>query len=432
MIIPLFMERLLLLLVGVVDSFIISYAGEAAVSGVSLVNQLNNVFIMISNALASGGAIVISHYIGDRKKEEGNRSASQLLLLSVCVSLLFLGGIWTFDTQLLHLTFGKVEHDVMEACMIYLGISVWSYPAQAIYDSGAALYRSMGKTKTTMNISIQSNMINVVGNIIGVFVLHMGVAGVAIPTLVARIYSAAAITILCFQKENEVHYQIRDLFHFDHAMLHRIMRIALPNSVESGVFNFVKIAVTSIVAAFGTYQIAANGVAQNIWSIANTCSNVMGPVFITVIGQCMGAHEPDTAEYYYRYLLRMNLWLSFGWNALIAAATPVLLYFYALSPQTKMLILQVVLVHNFFNTFISPSAMPLGNGLRAAGDVRFSTKTALISSVIIRLSASWFLGQYLGWGLMGITLAMISDWSFRAICYRLRLRSGKWRRQTVI
>lgn len=266
MIVPLFLEQLLVMLVGLADTLIVSYAGEAAVSGVSLVNQFNTVFIYLFTALASGGAVVISQYIGRKAADEAGRSASQLLLFSILFSCAMAVAVLLFNETLLRLLFGKVAPDVMQACITYLRISAYSYPALAIYNAGAAVYRSMGKTKVTMYLSLIANLINLAGNAIGVFYLKAGVAGVAWPSLIARVLSAAAITLLCFQKRSVVAYDRRSLLKWNGERMRQILRIALPNGLEDGVFQLVKVALSSIVALFGTYQIAANGVAQSIWS----------------------------------------------------------------------------------------------------------------------------------------------------------------------
>ena len=207
LIIPLFLEQLLVALVGIADVFVIGFVGEAAVSGVSLVNAFNMIFINLFTALASGGAVVISQYIGKKDKEQAGAAASQLLTASVLLSVVISVVVLVANEQLMRLMFGKVEDDVMAACVTYLRISAYSYPAMAIYNAGAALYRSFGKTSTTMYLSIASNVINVVGNCIGVFALHAGVPGVAVPSLIARIFSAAVITVLCFSKRNPVQYR---------------------------------------------------------------------------------------------------------------------------------------------------------------------------------------------------------------------------------
>ena len=263
---PLFLEQLLVILVGLADTFVISYAGEAAVSGVSLVNSFNTIFIFLFTALASGGAVIVSQYIGGEKMEMAGESASQLLMVSTLFSGVIMAVTLLSGCPLMGLLFGKVERDVMDACMIYLRISAYSYPALAIYNAGAALFRSIGKTSTTMYIAIFSNVINVAGNVIGVFALHAGVVGVAVPSLIARTFSAVVVTVLCFRKRNGVYYKKRWICHFDAGLLKRILGIAVPNGVEQGILQFVKVALSSVVARFGTSQIAANGIAQ-LWSV---------------------------------------------------------------------------------------------------------------------------------------------------------------------
>ncbi len=299
MIIPLFLEQLLAMLVGLADTLAVSHVGEAAVSGVSLVNQFNTIFIYLFTALASGGAVIISQYIGGKEKESAGEAASQLLLFSTVFSVLTALLALIGNEAILRLLFGKVEDSVMQACIIYLKISAYSYPALAIYNAGAAVYRSLGKTSATMYLSVVSNVINVAGNIIGVFALKAGVAGVAYPSLIAWIFSAAVITALCFREKNGVVYRSGWIFHWNGGMMRRILNIAVPNGLENGVFQLVKVALSSIVALFGTYQIAANGVAQSIWSLAALAGVAMGPVFITVIGQCMGSRDADAADYYF-------------------------------------------------------------------------------------------------------------------------------------
>lgn len=368
LIIPLFLEQLLVALVGIADVFVIGFVGEAAVSGVSLVNAFNMIFINLFTALASGGAVVISQYIGKKDKEQ----------------------------------------------------------------AGAALYRSFGKTSTTMYLSIASNVINVVGNCIGVFALHAGVPGVAVPSLIARIFSAAVITVLCFSKRNPVQYLKEWIFKVDLSFQKTILSIAVPNGIESGIFQLVKVALSSVVALFGTYQIAANGIAQSIWSMAALTSSALSPVFITVIGQCMGAGDTDQAEYYFRKLIKITLIIGVAWNALVFAVTPFVLSFYAVSEETKRLTLWLVLLHNIFNGIALCYAGPLGSGLRATGDVKFTMGISLFTTIGVRLIFSVIFAIWMNMGVMGIALAMCLDWSVRGIIFWWRFKQGKWKTFQVI
>lgn len=432
MIVPLFLEQLLVMLVGMADTLVVSYAGEAAVSGVSLVNQFNTIFIYLFTALASGGAVVISQYIGRNEKSAAGASASRLLLFSTGFSIFLAGMILAGNEWILRLIFGRVEDSVMEACVIYLRISAYSYPALAVYNSGAAVYRSLGKTNVTMYVSVVSNMINVIGNLIGVFVLRAGVAGVAYPSFIARAFSAAVITWLCFRRKNEVFYHWKWIFRWDGDSMKQILRIAVPNGLENGVFQLVKVALSSIVALFGTCQIAANGVAQSIWSLAALAGVAMGPVFITVIGQCMGNQDTESADYYSRKLSRITVLLSTAWNLFVFLLTPLFLKLYALEPETKRLVVRLVLIHNIFNATAYPFSGALSNGLRAAGDVKFTMYVSIVSTIAVRLLLSYLLGIVFGMGVIGIAVAMVCDWIIRAIIFILRQKSGKWKLFKVI
>lgn len=432
MILPLFMEQLLVMLVGLADTFIISFVGEAAVSGVSLVNMFNTVFIYLFTALASGGAVVISQYIGRKDSKHAGMSASQLLMFSTLFSIILSICILINARSILGLLFGNVEPAVMEACMTYLRISIYSYPAIAVYNAGAAIYRSFGKTQTTMYISIGSNIINVIGNCIGVFVLHAGVAGVAYPSLLARIFSAVVITVLCFDKKNIVYYRMKWIMSWHQDLLKKILSIAIPNGIESGIFQLVKVALSSIVALFGTYQIAANGVAQSIWSLAALTGISMSPVFITVIGRTMGNHDVAQAEMYFKKLLKITLIISMIWNALILFAMPLVLHFYALADETKHLVFLLVLIHNVCNAFVFPFSGALSDGLRACGDVKFTMIVSICSTIFGRFIFSYILGIVCNLGVIGIAFAMCLDWIIRGCLFYYRFRSKKWQDFRVI
>ena len=385
LIIPLFWEQLLEVFVGVADTFMISHAGEAAVSGVSLVNMFNTVFLFLFAALASGGAVVVSQYIGNKDRENGNFSAGQLVTISTVFSFVIMVVVLIFNRQLLRLLFGEVENDVMNACITYLRISAYSYPAIAVYNAGAAVYRSMGKTDVTMYLSVISNVINIVGNAVGIFVLRIGVSGVAYPSLIARSFSAVIIIILCFSRKNRVFLEMKNLIHWNPAMIRRILGIAVPNGIENGLFQFVKVALSSITALFGTVQIAANGVAQSFWSVAALMGTTMGLAFVTVIGQCMGAGDMEAAEYYTKKMLRITFAASILWNALILMIAPMVLKGYAISEEAARLVIILIFIHNLFNALFYPLSGALSNGLRAAGDVMYTMVVGVASMWIFRI-----------------------------------------------
>ena len=432
LIFPLFVEQFLLMLVGIADTFVVSFSSEADVSGVSLVNAFNTVLIFLFTALSSGGAVMISQYIGSRNNKKAEKAASQLLMISVVVSAVLSAGILIFDIQLLSLLFGKVEPDVMQASETYLIITTWSLPALAVYDAGAALCRSIGKAKATMYISTVANIINIVGNCVGVFALGLGAAGVAYPSLISRALSAAAVTVYCFREKNGTRYRVRNVLTWDGGLLKKIMGIALPNGIENGVHQLVKVALSSMVALFGTYQIAANGVAQSIWSLASIMGLAMAPAYTTVIGQCMGARDIERANFYFKKLNKITLILSILWNAFVFAITPLIVRYSAISAEAKSLVLWLVLINNIFNGLAYPFAGSLGNGLRAAGDVKFTMLVSIFLTIAARLFFSAFFGLWLGWGVIGVAAGMSIDLVFRGAIFLLRLKSQKWTKFQLI
>ena len=435
LIVPLFLEQFLEVLVGVSDTFMVSYAGEAAVSGVSLVNMFNTVFIFLFSALAAGGAVVVSQYIGSRDEKNGDLSAGQLIMIAAVFSAAVTVFSLALNRQILRLLFGEVDPDVMEACVTYLQISAYSYPAIAIYNAGAAVCRSMGKTGVTMNISLAANGINIAGNAVGVFVLHAGVAGVAYPSLIARTFSAVIVLFLCFRKKRFPHgvrLAWNTIFRWESSMVKRILGIAVPNGIENGLFQLTKVALSSITALFGTVQIAANGVAQSFWSVAALMGTALGLAFVTVIGQCMGAGDTEAAEYYMKKLLRITLLASILWNILILAVTPLVLKGYALSDETADLVAVLVIIHNIFNALFYPLSGALANGLRAAGDVRYTMYVSVFSTIGCRVVFSILFGIFLDLGVIGIAFAMCLDWMIRAMFFWIRFRRGKWKEFRVI
>lgn len=432
LVMPIVAEQFLALLVGIADTLMVSYAGEAAVSGVALVNQLNNVFILVFQALAAGGCVIASQYVGNKDREDGTDAASQLFMITTLISVALTAVTLLFGHSIFTALFGTVEQAVYEDGMEYLRISACSFVGLAVYNACAGLYRSMGKTKELMYVSLAMNAINVAGNSIGIFVFHAGVAGVAYPSLISRVFAAIVMLVLTANKKNQLYIRAKNVFCWHWTMICRIFRVAIPNSIENGLFQLAKVALSSIVAMFGTVQIAANGVAQSFWSMAALFCLAMGPAFITVTGQYMGAGDPEGAEYYMKKLLRITYLGGAVWNALFLAMTPLLLRLYNLSADTVRLVLILALLHNVFNALFCPLSYSLSSGLRAAGDIQFNLYSSIFSSVVCRVALSVVFGIWMNLGVIGITLAMACDWGIKAALVVARHRSGKWKQFKLI
>ena len=432
MIVPLVAEQLLQMVVGLADTMMVSYAGEAVVAGVGLDTMIYTIFIYLFTAISAGGSVVVAQYIGSRDRQRGNLAASQIFHLAGVVSLACMALMLLFGGWLLERMYPATEPETMAACKTYMWIVALSFPANALYNAGSAIYRTMGKTSVTMKVSLLANLVNVAGNAIGIFVLRAGAAGVAWPTTISWYVAAIVMTALCFRKQSEVRVAWRSMLKPDAVMRRRILGIAIPNSIENTLFQAAKVVLGILVATFGTSQIAANTTGQTFWSLAACMGVAMSTVFITVIGQCVGAGDEGAAEWYMRKLTRLSVVLAVLWNAAVMALTPMLLPLYDLSAETKRLILIIVAIHNLFSATVQPFAMPLSSGLRAAGDVKFTMWASLFCTVLCRTLFSLILAKWLGMGVIGIALAMALDWCIKAGLDIWRFRSGRWKNRHVI
>ena len=201
---PLLVEQLLAVLVGMADVVMVAAVGETAVSGVALVDSISVLVIQVLSAMATGGAVVCSQYIGKKKPDQACRAAGQLVLITAALSLFIAAVAFIGNRHLLRLIFGSVETAVMDNAQTYFWFTAMSYPFLALYNSGAALFRSMGNSKVSMKVSLAMNAINVAGNALCVFGLHMGVEGVAIPTLVSRLFAAVVMVFLVRNPKNSI------------------------------------------------------------------------------------------------------------------------------------------------------------------------------------------------------------------------------------
>lgn len=431
MIIPLIIEQILVMLVRMADTMMISNVGEAAISGVALVDMLNTLIITVLLAIGAGGAIISAQYLGNQDKESASLSAGQLIRLSGMIALALMVLCLVFRSGILNLIFGKVEADVMQAASLYFMVSCLSFPFLGIYNSISALYRSSNRTDITMKVSLLMNAINIVGNALGVFVLHWGVLGVAIPTLISRAVAAVVIFLLYVNNQEGLQLQGK-IIHGDKEMTHRILALAIPNGIENGLFTLGRVLVTGIVALFGTSQIAANGVAGSLNQIAILVVNSINLATVSIVGQCMGAQKSDVAASYTKQLMKISYLATAGLSFAMLLIAPWLLSFYELSWETRQLSLFLIHSHNLMATLLHPTSFNLANSLRAAGDVKFTMVIGIASMVVFRLGTAWLFGIVLNYGILGVWLAMGMDWLGRSVAFTLRFKQGKWKKLRMI
>ena len=431
LIIPLIIEQLLTVTVGLADSIMISSVGEAAVSGVSLVDSIMILLINMFSALATGGAVVAGQYLGQKKHVMACKTADQLILFISALAAVIMAGIYAMRGFILHGVFGAIEPAVMHSAEVYLLIVTVSIPFLAVYNGCAALFRTMGNSKTAMQMSLFMNAVNIIGNAVLIYGVGMGVEGAAIPTLASRVIAAAVILVLLKNRNQAVHISRNFNFKFKGFLVGRILKIGVPNGVENSMFQLGKILVLSLVAGFGTASITANAVSNMVAMFEIIPGMAVGLAVLTVVSRCVGANDYEAARYYTKKLLKIAYASLIVFNLFIVAMLPVIIRAYHLSPETAAITRKILLYHTLCCVTIWPVSFTLPNTLRASNDVKYTMVTAIISMWIFRIFFSFVLGKWLGWGVFGVWVAMTLDWAVRAVLFLIRYIKGKWQYRTI-
>jgi len=432
LIIPLMIDQLLQTLVGIADSVMVASVGEAAVSGVSLIDTVVTLVIFTSTALATGGAVAAGQYMGQKRPEMACQVTNELILFVWKAFLLitilgYLGKEW-----IIYGIFGKIEADVAYNCEIYFMIVFASVPLIALYNAGAAIFRAMGDSSFVMKTSLLMNGINVGGNALLIYGFRMGIAGVAVPTLVSRLVACVVVLAALNDQGRVLHILSPVFFRSNRKLLKKILYIGIPNAMENCMFQLGKILVLSLVAGFGTASIAANAVANSLERFAVLPGNAVGAGILTVTAQCIGLGDFEQTKYYTRKLMKMTYFWMGVFNLGLLLLLPVIIKIYGLSDEASGYVRSIMIYHTFCTITIWPLSFSFPYMLRAAGDVHFTMLWSIVSMWIFRIGCSFVLGKWLGWGVFGIWVAMTVDWLFRSICFTARYMSGKWRHGPIV
>lgn len=426
LILPLILEQTLAITVGMADTMMVASVGEAGVSGVSLMDMINNLIFSVLAALATGGTVVVSQYLGANRLTDARDTSKQVVLtvFSAAAVLALLTAL--LRKELIRLLFGSIEADVMDAALTYLTVSAISYPFLGVYNAYAALFRAMGKTSITFYTSIVGNILNVAGNAVCIFGLHMGVLGVAIPSLLSRAVMAL-ILYVCLKNPTHVLSIDRLSFRPDVEQIRKILYIGVPGGIENALFQGGRVLVVSIISLFGTIQIAANGVANSLDNMGCIVGQAMNLAMVAVIGRCAGTLDQGQIRYYTKKLMAFTYIATAVVNTTIIISLPFLLSLYGLSDETTVLAYKLVMIHNGFAMLLWPVSFVFPNMLRACNDVKYPMRISIFSMAAFRIGFSYVLGVRFGMGALGVWYAMILDWVFRCICFVGRYLHGDWK-----
>lgn len=432
LLIPLAIDQLLNTMMGTVGTMMVSNLGSAAISAVSLVDSINILIVQAFYALAAGGTVICSHYLGCSDRFHAKRAAKQLIFITFILSVIIAVLCIAFNGPLLHLIFGKVEPRVMEYARQYFLISAISYPFIALYDDGASIFRAQENSKLPMQISLYSNIINLVLNFLFVWGLHLGVAGSALATLTARVFS----TVFVLAKLHSPRWQIC-LEHYldirpDWGQIKKILYLGIPSGIENSMFQFGKLALQSTVSLMGTAAIAAQGMANILENLNGILALGIGIGSMTVVGECLGAGRKDEAVYYIKKL---------SWIAEIVVIISCLIifilvrpitYFCGMEPESAQMCIFMLTCISIIKPVVWTLSFIPAYGLRASGDVKFTMFVSAASMWMCRVSLAIFLARVMGFGPIAVWIGMFADWTVRAIIFSVRFRSRKWLKHQVI
>lgn len=434
LLIPVVLEQLLNSIMGTADTMMVSNVGSAAISAVSLVDSINVLVIQAFSALAAGGAIVCAQYIGQRNKEKANESARQVLFIitaiSVAVSLICL----VFQKPLLRLIFGSVEPAVMRASETYFFYTALSFPFIAAYDSAASIFRAQDNTKGPMIISMISNVMNIAGNAVMIWVFHMGVAGAALSTLISRIFCAVVVIIQLRKEREGQEIVVRDYFKIrpDWSMIQRILGLGIPSGVENSMFQLGKLAIQSTVSTLGTAAIAAQAMTNILENLNGIAAIGVGVGLMTIVGQCLGAGRKDEAVYYIKKLCVIaEVIIIISCLGVFALTKPITILG-GMEKESADMCFHMVMWITIVKPLVWIMAFIPGYGLRAAGDVKFSMIVSCCTMWACRFCLCVFLIRVMGFGPMGVWIGMFADWTLRGIIFTWRFHSRKWLQHKVI
>ena len=422
---PLLLEQTLSVTMGMADTLMVAGVGEAAVSSVSLVDTLNVLIIQILSALATGGAVIASQYLGRRDTENACRSAAQLYSVLGIVCMLL-------SRPILRGVFGSIDEDVMRFAQQYFLISAVSYPFIGLYNGGAALFRAQGNSRISMLASLVMNVINIAGNALLIYGFGMGVIGAALATLIGRVFAAVFILWQNQNPSNPLRVQeLADLKPRSQP-IRQILSLGIPSGLENGMFQIGKLCVSSLTSTLGTSAIAANAVANSVSTLANIPGNTMSLAMIPVIGQCLGAGDKKQAKHYSVTLLGIAIGGLAIANALVFVLMPEIVTWFNLSAEASVLCTTVVHMFNVASVFFWATSFTLPNALRAGGDAKYTMTVSIISMWLFRVILSYVFVLQFQLGLAGVWLGMFCDWVFRSICFLIRFVHGKWMNHKVI
>lgn len=425
-VVPLIVAQTLSVAIGLEDSLMVSAAGEAAISGVSLVDSVNTLLVYLFTSLSAGGSVVISQMLGTGQAKRANAAVKQLVWMVSLAAVAMAAVSIALRGPLLRTIFGSVEADVMRNASAYFLVTAMAYPFLGLFGGCSAVFNVMGKTGVTMTVSLIMNLVNIAGNALFIFGFDMGVTGAALGTLISRFVGAALLLYLLHNKKNVLYVEEMLHFRFHLPTIRSICRIGIPNGIENSMFQLGRVMTQSLIATFGTAQIAANAAAMSVTSLQYIPGGAIGTAIIIMVGRCVGAGEKEQAKKYTVRLVGITYGVLIAMSAVICLFVKPIVGSYHLVGDSADLAQYLIIFHSICVCTVWPMGFTLPNTFRAASDVKFTMGLSIFSMWVFRIGLSYLFDAWFDWGIMCVWYAMIVDWCFRAAVYIIHYLRGTW------
>lgn len=433
---PIFFEQVVLNLLGSVDTLLISRLApgykEIATAGIANVSRLDTLIKTVIVALAAGGSIFTAQYVGAEKYDKANRamklSAISLFALSLLLSLV----LFVVRRPLLSLLYPTVDPAVMEQSVIYYSASIFSYPAMAIFYTGTASYRAMGKSKITFYSSAVMMSVSLLAKWLFIFPMNMGVFGAGLSLLFSFGLTGIGLLLLLCRKSNLVHFENLRRLEWDWGQVKKIYRVALPSGIENGIFQLGSLLLQTLVAALGTDANNANHLAHVIQNGGHAFAATFTLGVVPFISQSMGAKDPDAADMYAKHIIAIEILVLTAVAMIAFPLTPFILSFFEYSEAvtadavlaSRIYLIGLPLLYTL--SYSTPAV------LRGAGDTRFPMIVSIATMFLFRIGFAYLLVYVFDLGFLALWVAMVADWLIRSVIFLLRYFRGGWRRRVLV
>lgn len=429
---PVIFEHLMVAGLGIADTFMVSFLGETAVAGVALVNRIDNFAKQFFVALAQGGSVVLSQYIGAKNDKSARAALKDNIRIVVSIGLMIMLVMVIFKNSILNFLFGGAEKEVLDISSTYFTVTAFSYPFIALYYAGSATFRAMGESRIPFTSSVVMMVINLALKYIFIFHLNMGVTGAAFSTLIAMGITGAVLMVLLKKPENKV--SLHGLFKADLnlAISKKILTVSVPNGIEQGMFQLGALAIAGLVSGLGTASIAADSVARTISPLINCIGAAFNSAIMMIVGQSMGAERSDEAVFYTKHIFKLDYIMTCATAVIFIAVLKPVISIFNVSSEAQGLAFNIMLIYGFGSCTFYPTSFALASGLRGAGDTKFVMMVSIASMFIFRIGAAYIFVHTLHLGILGTWFAMVSDWVIRSGIFIARFKKGKWKENKVI